>query len=67
MGIHRRLHNRRGCLTETVFDAQRGVFTERAFPPPLPPQAVNPKDRHAEASSRQARCVVPCRTTRDAV
>ncbi len=35
MGPHRIIHNHKGYLTETVFDAARGVFTERAFPPPV--------------------------------
>ena len=33
MGPHRIIHNRRGYLTETYFDAVRGRFRERPFPP----------------------------------
>lgn len=33
MGPHRIIHNRRGYLTETVFDAGSGRFCERPFPP----------------------------------
>jgi histidine decarboxylase len=33
MGPNRILHNRRGYITETVYDAERGVYTERPFPP----------------------------------
>jgi hypothetical protein len=35
MGPQRILTDRRGYLTETVFDAERGVFCERALPPPF--------------------------------
>jgi histidine decarboxylase len=46
MGPNRILHNRRGYITETVYDAERGGYTERPFPPtaaqtPEP----SPKDR----------------------
>jgi histidine decarboxylase len=34
MGPNRTLHNRRGYLTETVFDAERGAYVERPFPFP---------------------------------
>ncbi len=33
MGPNRILNNRRGYVTETIFDADRGIFTERPFPP----------------------------------
>ena len=33
MGPHRIIHNRRGYLTETYFDAASGQFCERPFPP----------------------------------
>ena len=36
MGPNRIIHNRRGYVTETVFDAERGTFTERPFPPQPP-------------------------------
>jgi hypothetical protein len=35
MGPQRILTDRRGYLTETVFDAERGVFSERTVPPPF--------------------------------
>lgn len=46
MGPNRILHNRRGYITETVYDAERGVYTERPFPPtPARKPDSSPKDR----------------------
>ena len=38
MGPNRILHNRRGRITEVVFDEERGIFTERLFQPPVAPR-----------------------------
>lgn len=44
MGPHRIIHNRKGYLTETYYDAESGRFSERAFPPTVaqtPPPRVD--------------------------
>ena len=45
MGPHRIIHNRRGYLTETYYDAENRRFSERPFPPTV-----------VEATSRPAAC-----------
>jgi histidine decarboxylase len=46
MGPKPSFHNRRGYLTQTVFDPERGAYVERPFPAPL----VTPKNApHAQA------------------
>ena len=42
MGPNRFLHDRRGCITESAFDADQGIFTERPFPPPPVVTKANP-------------------------
>jgi histidine decarboxylase len=43
MGPKRTIHDRRGYLTETVFDAERGAYVERPFPfTPATPRQASP-------------------------
>ena len=44
MGPHRLIHNRKGYLTETVFDERSGRFVERPWPPAIRSTGSMPKD-----------------------